>query len=126
MGAVAEQGTEVLTIAALWAAIKAARRKHRAANMAPVQLTMHPRDLYDLRSEDRSMSVVMFDKVRDCWTAFGLPITERRHPGATSDRVIVLQASRREYARFDPNVNYAATSRMLVRNAEPAQTTEEY
>lgn len=91
MSAVAEQETDVLTIAALWNAIKKARHAHAANHMRVVLLTMHPRDLRDLRFEDRGLDVVRFDMVRDCWTAFGVPVTERRMPGATSDRLIVLQ-----------------------------------
>jgi hypothetical protein len=92
MGAVAEQATDVLTIAALWAAIKAARRKHRAGMLDVVMLTMHPRDLRDLQYEDRRGDIVRFDMVRDCWTAFGIQISEKPVAGRPfGSRVIVLR-----------------------------------
>lgn len=91
MGAVAEQATEALTVGGLWKALKIARRKHRPDRLEVVLLTMHSSDLRDLLIEDRQRTAVNYDFVRNCWTAFGVPITEKQMPGASSHRAIVLK-----------------------------------
>lgn len=94
----ADTATQVLTIAAVWTAVRtavrAARRKHRDAGVVPVLICMSPEDLDDLRYEDRTGQLVTFDTVRDCWTVYGVPITERPFPGADSQRVVALQLGR--------------------------------
>lgn len=96
----ADTATQVLTIAAVWTAVRAARRKHRDAGVVPVLICMSPEDLDDLRYEDRTGQLVTFDTVRDCWTVYGVPITERPFPGADSQRVVALQREALQLGRM--------------------------
>jgi len=93
MSAVAEKATVALTIPALWEAIKAARRKHRAKSLDVVLLTMHPEDLYGLLYEDRAQTVMQ--RVHTDygeWTAFGIPVSEKPIAGRPfGSRDIVLK-----------------------------------